>query len=82
MNLDDYEHLNLLLDIEEKVRHMPHLLAIKNHINDELKLIAEEFADFAKATTQPKAVPAEPKASPPIYPAGSGPQETNTDRRI
>jgi hypothetical protein len=80
MTMDDYAHIHLLLAIEEKSRLHPHLAAIRHHAMAELALIAEDLAEQANHKELPKAEV--PEVEPPIYPKGSGPVETNTDRRV
>jgi hypothetical protein len=90
----DLDHIQQLLEIEELIRPHTHLGEIKGSIMSALREInddiGKEIAE-AKAKPLPKAALPEvrsnqedsaPKYTAPIFPAGSGVEETGTQQRI
>lgn len=97
----DYEHIRVLLDIEERTREHSLVAGVRAHVLDELRAVsadlmkaqeekdkarkAEEAEAAHKAAVEAKAQEGVDRRLPSIYPAGSGPVESNTEtveRRI
>ena len=80
MDQDLLDRVQQLLEIEELVRLHTDFPAIKGAVLGELRKINEELAPA------PKVLPGQagllPKYTAPIFPLGSGPEETDTQRRV